>query len=96
MVFRATISDKAAGLSRTEPDKAFHSALGPMGERWLGIWLEPLALRSSPHLTSPIHQWPADLPQQIVGVIWQDSGPDPDSLCLTTTSKMKRKISKEK
>ena len=45
MALRATISDKAAGLSRTEPDKAFHSALGPMGERWLGLWLEPLALR---------------------------------------------------
>ena len=78
MVVRQRFLTKPAGLSRSEPDKAFHSALGPMGERWLGIWLEPLALRSFPHLTSPIHQWPADLPQQIVGVIWQDSGPDHD------------------
>jgi len=45
MGVKPTISDKTAGFSRTEPDKAFHSALGPMGERWLGLWLEPLALR---------------------------------------------------
>ena len=40
-------------------------------DRWVHTAVFPL-------LTSPIHQQPTDLPQQIVGVTWQDSGPDHD------------------
>ena len=49
-----------------------------MGESLAGTLARAVGSVVSPLLTSPIHQRPADLPQQIVGVIWQDSVPDHD------------------
>ena len=78
MVVRQRFLTKPAGLRRTEPHKAYHFALWPMSESLAGTLARAVGSAVSPLQTSPIHQRPADLPQQIVGVIWQDSVPDHD------------------